>query len=253
VTRAHPENTPARIWYATLLSYALTDAGEYERARDVIRSALTTAETDVDPYTRVRLYWSAARLAHLEGRGSDALENIREAIALLKATDDEVTLARAYLLSAGVETNVGEAVTARGHLEKAELLLAASGTPEDRGMIQIGYSRVAYLEGNSGLAVETARTAIDTLGESHAGEQGEAVWALARGLWLRGDVEDSGQAFARAVDLLSVHGRRHDAARAAADWAEMLGNAGRREEAAKASERAAALGLDLDMEAARRT
>jgi len=84
------------------------------------------------------------------------------------------------------------------------------------------------------------------------GEQGEAVWALARGLSLAGDLPGADDAFRRAVDLLSVHGRRHDAARAAADWAEMLGKAGRTDEAAKASERAAALGLDLDTEAARR-
>jgi transcriptional regulator with XRE-family HTH domain len=253
VKRTHPESTSAQIWYATLLSYALTDAGSYERARDVIRAALTTVEVDADPYTRVRLYWSAARLAHLEGRASEALENIRQAIALLKATDDEVTLARAYLLSAGVETNEGDAATATRHLENAETLLATAGTPEDRGMIQIGHSRVAYLQGDAVRAVERARMAVDILGDSHAGEQGEACWALARGLALAGDLASAGQAFGRAVDLLSVHGRRHDAARAAADWANMLSNAGRMDEAAAASERAAALGLRLGAEAARKS
>ena len=124
----------------------------------------------------------AARLAHHEGRSSDALENIREAIALLKATDDEVTLARAYLLSAGIETNDGDAAAARRHLEKAKILLAASATPEDRGMILIGDSRIACLEGDSERAIDEARKAMDILGEFHAGEQGEAVWALARGL-----------------------------------------------------------------------
>jgi tetratricopeptide (TPR) repeat protein len=248
VTSTQPHNAPAQIWFATLLSYALTDAGEYERARAVIRSALERAETDVDAYTRVRLYWSAARLAHHEGRSSDALENIREAIALLKATDDEVTLARAYLLSAGIETNDGDAGSARRHLEKAKILLAASATPEDRGMILIGDSRIACLEGDSGRAIDEARKAMDILGEFHAGEQGEAVWALARGLALAGDVAAADEAFRRAVDLLSVHGRRHDAARAAADWAEILRKAGRPDEAAKASERAAGLGLDLKAE-----
>src|SRR6266480_1829099 len=32
-----PDGTTAGIWFATLLSYALTDAGQYDRAREVIR------------------------------------------------------------------------------------------------------------------------------------------------------------------------------------------------------------------------
>jgi tetratricopeptide (TPR) repeat protein len=252
VTTSQPDNAPAQIWFATLLSYALTDAGEYERARAVVRSGLAKAESEVDAYTRVRLYWSAARLAHHEGRSSEALENIREAIALLKATDDEVMLARAYLLSAGIETNDGDAEAARRHLEKAKILLAATATPEDRGMILIGESRIAYLRGDSERAIEQARKAIDILGEFHAGEQAEAVWALARGYSIAGDVPGADQAFSRAVDLLSVHGRRHDAARAAADWAEILRKAGRLDEAAKASERAVGLGLELEAESSQK-
>jgi transcriptional regulator with XRE-family HTH domain len=243
---------PARIWFGTLLSYALTDAGDYARAREVIFEALSNAEEGADPYTRVRLYWSQARLAHHEGRGGDALASIRQAIALLKTTDDDVYLARAYLLRAGVETNQGDADAARRDLTSARHLLAARAEPVDRGMIHIGDSRVAFLEGDSERAIDDARKAIDILGEFHAGEQGEAIWALARGYSLAGDVAGADQTFSRAVDLLSVHGRRHDAARAAADWAEMLGKAGRTNEAARASERAASLGLDLDLEAARK-
>ena len=119
-------------------------------------------------------------------------------------------------------------------------------------MIHIGESRIAFLEGNADGAVQCARKAIDILGEFHAGEQGEAIWALARGLSLGDDLASADQAFSRAVDLLSVHGRRHDAARAAADWAEMLGKAGRTDEAATASKRAASLGLDRHVGAARK-
>jgi tetratricopeptide (TPR) repeat protein len=245
--RASPiPSLPAQIWFGTLLSYALTDAGDYARAQDVIREALVDAEGGADPYTRVRLYWSQARLAQNEGRAGDALASIRQAIALLKTTDDDVYLARAYLLRAGVETNEGDAAAARRDLKNAEQLLATRAEPVDRGMIHIGHSRIAFLEGDAARASEEARRAIDILGEFHAGEQGEAVWALARGQSLAGDVASADQAFSRAVDLLSVHGRRHDAARAAADWAEILRNAGRQDEAAKASERAADLGLDLE-------
>src|SRR6266545_2295049 len=95
-----PDDTAVQIRYATFLSYALTDAREYERSAEVVREALTRADDQTDPYTRVRLYWSLARLNAVEGRQSDALEYIRAAIALLKATDDTLTLGRA--LSFGV-------------------------------------------------------------------------------------------------------------------------------------------------------
>ena len=87
--------------YATLLSYALTDMGDIGRAEEVVREALARTSDPTDPYMRVRLYWSIARLAHSEGRESVALENVRKAIALLQATDDTFHLARAHILAAG--------------------------------------------------------------------------------------------------------------------------------------------------------
>src|SRR4029077_10382739 len=76
-----PEDRGIAIRYATFLSYALTDAGEYDRAASVVRDALALAEDQTDPYTRVRLYWSLGRLRVIEGNSSEALDYIRNAIA----------------------------------------------------------------------------------------------------------------------------------------------------------------------------
>jgi tetratricopeptide (TPR) repeat protein len=240
-----PETATSRVWFSTLLSYALTDSGDYERARDVIREALSQP-VDIDPYSRMRLYWSKARLAGIEGRSSEALESIREAIALLKTTDDSLHLARAYLMSAGIEANEGEAETAREHLVNAETLLGPSAQPVDRAMLLIGKSRVAALESDGDEAVSTARAAIDLLGSSHAGEHGAAVWALGRGLKLKGDIESAESAFRRAVDLLSVHGQRHEAGLAALELAALLQEHGRTEEAEPILRRAYDLGVSAE-------
>jgi Predicted transcriptional regulator with C-terminal CBS domains len=72
--------------YATLLSYALSDMGEVDRAQAVVERALDLVRDTADPYMRVRLYWSMARLAHKDGRETVALTNARKAIALLEAT-----------------------------------------------------------------------------------------------------------------------------------------------------------------------
>ena len=55
-----------------------------ERAEEVVHTALDHLRDSQDPYMRVRLYWSLARLAANEGRSKTALANIRKAIALLE-------------------------------------------------------------------------------------------------------------------------------------------------------------------------
>jgi tetratricopeptide (TPR) repeat protein len=251
VREAVPEDKTVEIRYATFLSYALTDAAQYERAADVVREALANADDQTDPYTRVRLYWSLARLSVVEGRPTDALEYIRNAIALLKATDDSLTLARAYLLSAGVELRQGSGDAARRQLESAERLLGASPEAADLGMLRIGQSRLAALEGDPDTAVDRARSALATLGDFHGGEQGTAVHALARGLALQGEVTGANDAYRRAVDLLTVHGRRSDAGEAALEWANFLKEHGRDDEAEPILRRAYDLGVEAETQTTR--
>jgi tetratricopeptide (TPR) repeat protein/DNA-binding XRE family transcriptional regulator len=218
------------IRFATYLSYALSDAGDHERAKAVVRDALAR-DSDGDPYSRVRLYWSLARVVGMEGRSSEALEYMRRAITLLEATDHNVQLARAYLLSAGIEAQEGDADGARDHLRSAKKLLGVHAEPVDRAMLSIGWSRVAALVGDGPKAVERAREAIAVLGDYNGGEQGAAVWALAVGLGTSSDVDGALSTYPRAVDLLAVHGRRSDAARASEEWASLLREHGRGDEA----------------------
>lgn len=241
-----PDDATVQIRFATFLSYALTDAGEYERAAEVVREALAGAGDDIDPYTRVRLYWSLARLSAVEGRQAEALDYIRSAIALLKATDDNLTLARAYLLAAGVELRQQAADSARHNLELAELLLGAHPKHVDVGMLRIGQSRLAALDGEADTAVERARQALALLGDFHGGEQGAAVYALASALAQSGDDVGAHDAYRRAVDLLTVHGRKADAGEAALEWASFLRERGREEEAEPILRRAYDLGVDAE-------
>jgi transcriptional regulator with XRE-family HTH domain len=246
-----PDDAAVQIRYATFLSYALTDAREYERAAEVVRDALTHADEQTDPYTRVRLYWSLARLNAVEGRQAEALEYIRSAIALLKATDDNLTLARAYLLAAGVELRRQATGDAAHYLELAERLLGPHPEQADVGMLRIGQSRLAALQGQADVAVDRARQALVLLGDFHGGEQGTAVHALATALALVGDDTGSNDAYRRAVDLLTVHGRKADAGEAALEWASFLRERGREDEAEPILRRAYDLGVDAEAASAR--
>jgi transcriptional regulator with XRE-family HTH domain len=253
VTEAAPEDVTLQVQYATYLSYALSDAGDYERATDVIRDALRRAGESPDGYTRVRLYWSLARVAAIEGRAAEALTQIRRAIALLEATDDTLQLARGYLLSAGIESTEGRVEETREHLRVAAQLLGPSPEAVDLGMLRIGQSRLAALEGDGERAVEFARDALATLGDFHGGELGSACWALATGLGLRGDIQGADDAYRRAVDLLTLHGRRYNAGLASLEWASFLREQGREEEVEPILRRAYDLGVDAEAQATRKS
>jgi tetratricopeptide (TPR) repeat protein len=246
VTRTVPEDVTMQVSFATFLSYALSDAGQYERANAVVRDALSRADSAADGYTRVRLYWSLARSAAIEGRPAEALTQIRRAIALLEATDNTLQLARGYLLSAGIESEEGNAESTREHLRTAEQLLGPSPDNADLGMLRIGQSRLAALEGNRANAVEYARDALAILGEFHGPELGQACWALGHGLALSGQVDAANDAYRRAVDLLSVHGRRYHAGQASLEWADLLKEHGREAEAEPILRRAYDLGVTAE-------
>ena len=244
-----PEDAGAHVRFATYLSYALSDAGEYDRAASVVKDAIARADDAVDPYSRVRLFWSLARIAGLEGRASEGLDYIRRAISLLEATEHHAQLGRAYLLSAGIESLEGRADETRLQLETAERFLGPKPEALDVGMLRIGRSRLAALEGDSEQAVEYARDALAVIGDFHGDSQGAAVHALARGLALQSDEAGADAAYRRAVDLLTVHGRRHEAGTAAVEWASFLREQNRTDEAESVLRRAYDLGVDTEAKA----
>ena len=251
VTESTPEDVTLQVRYATFLSYALSDAGDYDRAAEVVREALRRVGDSADGYTRVRLYWSLARVAAIEGRSAEALTQIRRAITLLEATDNTLQLARGYLLAAGIESEEGRVEETRQQLEIAARLLGPSPEPVDLGVLRIGESRLAALEGDGGRAVECARDALAIFGDFHGPERGAACWALARGLALDRDTETAIQTYRRAVDLLTVHGRRHSAGMASLDWASLLQEQGQGDEAEPILRRAYDLGVDVETAARR--
>ena len=100
------------------------------------RTRSSAREESEDPYMRVRLYWSMARLAHQEGRASVALTNVRKAIALLQATDDSFHLARAHILAAGITLTRDDVAGCERHLDHAEQLLGPHPVDAGRGRDQ---------------------------------------------------------------------------------------------------------------------
>lgn len=236
-----PEDLAAQVRFTTYLSYALTDMGELERAQSVLDDALEQADAITDAYSRVRLYWSLARLADLQGRPAAALDYVRRAIALLDVTDDTLHLARAHLLCGSILLTQGRAADAGRHYDLAEQLFGPHPEPEDVANLYTDQARRSLQLGDGGEAVRRARAALDAAGDEYAREQGNALWALAEGLALTGDVDGAHDAFRQATDVLGAHGHRRDYVEAYRAWGKFLRRSGREDEALEVLERAADL------------
>jgi transcriptional regulator with XRE-family HTH domain len=228
--------------YASLLSYALSDMGDLVRAEEVVQRALARLDEEDDPYMRVRLYWSMARLAYDEGRGSVALANIRKAIALLQATDDTLHLARAHMLAAHISVS-RSAEDAERHLDAAEQLLGSSATTADQVEIAIQRAELAIARSDGDAAATLARHALELNKGANPVDDGMAHAALAKGLALADDSNAADDAFRRSAQILEAQGRWHDCANVCRAWARMLRQVGREDQAMDVLDRAADLAM----------
>ena len=243
-TRDAPEDAAMQVRFATYLSYALTDTGELGRAEKVMEDALDRASNAADPYTRVRLYWSLARVAEREGKPAAALDYVRRAIALLETTEDSLHLARAHVLCAWVMGLQGK--DAERHLVLAEQLFGPRPDPADLAQLRIEQARRAVLVEDAEEAVRRAQEALAVLGDAKSPEQGSALWAYADGLALRGEADAANEAYRKAVELMAEHGSWREAAQACRAWGKMLRSAGRESEALDVLERATDLAVRDD-------
>lgn len=244
VAEASPEDLAAQVRFTTYLSYALTDLGDLARAEEVLDDALGKAGEMTDAYSRVRLYWSVARLNEVRGRPAEALDYIRRAIALLDVTDDTLHLARAHLLCGSIMLSQGRAKEAGRHYELAEKLYGHNAEPEDIAGLYTDQAKRAVLLGDVDEAVRRAESARDAVGNEYPHERGNAIWALAEALAARGDLDGADAAFREATTLLETHGHRRDYVEAYRAWGKFLRRAGREEEALEVLERAADLAAE---------
>jgi tetratricopeptide (TPR) repeat protein len=241
VSRETPEDLTAQVRFTTYLSYALTDLGDLERAEEVLQEAIARAGDATDAYSRVRLYWSVARLNDVQGRSAAALTYIRRAIALLDVTDDTLHLARAHLLAGSIMLSQGNMQGAARHYDLAERLYGPSAEPDDLAGLYTEQSKLAVLRDDADEAIRRAQAAVDASSDEYLRERGSAVWALAEAKSLKGDVDGADEAFRQATGLLAEHGHRRDHIEAYRSWGKFLRRAGREDQALEVLERAADL------------
>jgi len=200
------------VRFATYLSYALSDLGDLEGARAAVDEALALGSASDDPYTRVRLYWSNARLATLRGDHDGARLSINRAIALLEGSEDTVHLGRAHLLAAEIAITDGELERARVHLEAADPLIGPRCGLQDRAWFRVLRAFVLARGGDSVGAIDAASEAVELL--ANDGDhtlRGCGHWALAEAYAAAGAAGAARAAFRQASDLIAPGSKYADA------------------------------------------
>jgi tetratricopeptide (TPR) repeat protein len=240
VAEEHPDDTTNHVRFSTYLSYALSDLGDLGRCESVLEDLLAQAEQVTDPYTRVRLYWSLARLNEIRKQPAAALEYIRRAIALLEVTEDTLHLARAHLLCGTIMISQGKAEEAGAQFDAAEQMFGPKPDPLDLANLRADQARRAGLLNRPEEAERLAREALSALGDDHPAEHGVALAILADALGQQKKPE-ADEAFVRAVAVVEEHGRQVEKADTLRAWARYLRKSGRESEALDVLDRAAQL------------
>jgi transcriptional regulator with XRE-family HTH domain len=246
-----PEDVAAEVRFASYLSYALADLRELGAAREVVQEALARAEHGADPYSRVRLYWSLARLALMEGRPRIALRQIHRAIGLLEATEDTRQLARAHLFCGETLIDDGDVDAAAPHLERAERLLGDNADAADLGWLWSEQARQRALAGDHEDAAALAARALEILKGSDPLKLARAHSALAHAHAAGGATDAAHSEFEQAVSLFSGESRWQEAASTSRSWAQALRAAGRDQDAFEVLDRAAEYAAQVPVAGAR--
>jgi transcriptional regulator with XRE-family HTH domain len=212
-----PEPASALTRLATCLSYALTDIGELEGAAEAIELAMRRRPESDDPYTRVRLHWSRARVASAAGDYELARLSINRAIGLLSETEDTTHLARAHLLAAEIALWSDDLDEANEQLATAAAILPDGASLEDRAFLTVQRAFYAARTGDAAVAMDYATAAIAMLGEHEdPAIRGAAHWALGEAYAAAGARDASRASFAQAGDLIPPGHR--DSARLLRAW-----------------------------------
>jgi tetratricopeptide (TPR) repeat protein len=201
-----PTDDAAFVRFSTYLSYALADADDLRGARRALQGAVARAEGLDDIASRVRLFYSRARLAWTECDWERGRAYAQRAIALVGASEDVQDLIRMHLLSADIAVLTGAFEDAEESVRQAERHVGPGTDAQDLAVLRCQQALIAARRRRAEDAIALAHEALDLLVDDPA-TRGRAYWALAEALAADDRGDDALDMFRRAYDLMLIEKR----------------------------------------------
>jgi transcriptional regulator with XRE-family HTH domain len=190
------------IRFACLLGYALSDAGEFMRAEQVVSKALDQGGDSFDPYMRARVYWSKAKLRVDQGDPEGASRYAYQALAALELTEDLHYTGLAHQLIAHIELDRDRPEEALVHLEQGWQLVQRTGTPIERAHFLVEEARALAKLGDKERAAVLAAQITGLLAGAEPIEVGRVYAVLGEVTTDLGDSERALEMYELAAEYL---------------------------------------------------
>src|SRR5918999_293058 len=179
-----PEDMASRVRFNTYLSYALTDMGEFERAEQVLTEPLAEAERlfgqHPAPEDLYGLRTEQAKRAAALGRGAEAVERAREALAALGDNDPGERGVAWLALGDGLRLE-GDLAGAEDAYRRSADSFEHGGRPEDAAAAYRAWGRLLREAGREREALDVLEKAADAAVRPSAGARSEGGLSPRRG------------------------------------------------------------------------
>lgn len=201
----------AEVRFALLLANAYVDHGDYGRAHATLGQVLDLARKTVDPTFRASLFWSQSRVHLAQGDPDRAAEYAQLAIATLKASEQTLEVARAFLLLAFIENDRGNYEAALELVDEGEPVVSAAGETTDAAMFLVERARALSALGEGKEAVELLLSVVPRLNAAAPKDAARAYAAVADIFRKQGDSARALELYELAVEQAPI-ANRHVAA-----------------------------------------
>jgi transcriptional regulator with XRE-family HTH domain len=167
------------VQFMVLLGHALIDAGDFDRAEELLGRALAIGKDFQSPGVRARLYWTQSRLHAERNEPEPTARYARAALEVLRTTEDTYRTGRAHQLLAHIELDRGRVEEALGILEEGRPLLEPAGSPVERAQYRLEEARALAKLGRKQEAAALAMQISGIIADAHPEDAARSYATLA--------------------------------------------------------------------------
>jgi tetratricopeptide (TPR) repeat protein len=197
------------VRFAVLLANALIDTGEFGEAEGLLGRTVELAPDSRDPVFRARVYWSHSRLHALQKNSRTAARYARRALELLELTEHTFYAARAHQLLAHIELDRQRPDEALELIREGIAMLGESGTPVDYALFQLEEARALLQLGDRDRAAKIAMECAGLLADASPFEAGRGYMVVAEVFEELGDRAKARELYELAAELLQPAASRY--------------------------------------------